>query len=75
MIYVCMMGAFKRGRYELVVWALLNPLYWIMHSMAAYKALWQLVTRPYYWEKTAHGISSLTTPPAPAVGQPGLGLD
>jgi len=66
MIYVCMMGAFKRGRHELVLWALLNPLYWIMHSLAAYKALWQLATRPHYWEKTAHGISSFTAVPRQA---------
>jgi cellulose synthase/poly-beta-1,6-N-acetylglucosamine synthase-like glycosyltransferase len=64
MIYVCMMGAFKRRRYELVLWALLNPVYWVLHSIAAYKALWQLITRPHYWEKTAHGISRVGAPAA-----------
>ncbi|MBM6404436.1 glycosyltransferase [Phycicoccus sp. CSK15P-2] len=59
MIYVSMMGAFKRRRYRLVPWALLNPLYWLLHSVASYKALWQLVTRPHYWEKTDHGLSAL----------------
>ena len=63
MIYVSMMGAFKRGRYRLAVWALLNPIYWLLHSVAAYKALWQLVTRPHHWEKTAHGLSTVTPPP------------
>ena len=57
MIYVSMMGAFKRRRYPLVLWALLNPVYWLLHSAAAYKALWQLVTKPHYWEKTVHGLS------------------
>lgn len=57
MIYVSMMGAFKRRRYPLVLWALLNPLYWLLHSAAAYKALWQLITKPHYWEKTLHGLS------------------
>jgi glycosyltransferase XagB len=71
MIYVCMMGAFKRHRYRLVLWALLNPFYWIMHSIAAYKALWQLATRPHYWEKTVHGISSVASSPVPAVVSPG----
>jgi glycosyltransferase XagB len=75
MIYVCMMGAFKRGRHELVLWALLNPLYWILHSLAAYKALWQLATRPHYWEKTAHGISSLTAASHPATVPIGIGTD
>ncbi len=58
MVYLSMMGAFKRRRYHLVPWAMLNPLYWILHSIAAYKAAWQLVTKPHYWEKTDHGISS-----------------
>jgi cellulose synthase/poly-beta-1,6-N-acetylglucosamine synthase-like glycosyltransferase len=75
MIYVCMMGAFKRENYALVGWALLNPLYWILHSVAAYKALWQLATRPYYWEKTAHGISSLAPAPVPAPRNPSLDMD
>jgi cellulose synthase/poly-beta-1,6-N-acetylglucosamine synthase-like glycosyltransferase len=57
MIWVSMMGAFRRRRHWLVVWALLNPLYWLMHSIAAYKALFQLITRPHYWEKTTHGLT------------------
>jgi cellulose synthase/poly-beta-1,6-N-acetylglucosamine synthase-like glycosyltransferase len=63
MIYVCMMGAFKRHRYRLVPWALLNPAYWVLPSIASYKALWQLVARPHYWEKTTHGISKLAGDP------------
>lgn len=58
MVYVTMMGAFKRRRYRLVPWAMLNPVYWLMHSISSYKALWQLITRPHYWEKTTHGLSS-----------------
>jgi hypothetical protein len=57
MIYVSMMGVFKRKRYSLVLWALLNPLYWLLHSLAAYKALWQLIVKPHYWEKTEHGLT------------------
>ena len=75
MIYVAMMGAFKRERYDLVLWALLNPLYWILHSIASYKALWQLITRPHYWEKTNHGISSYATPAVPAVVHPRVSMD
>jgi hypothetical protein len=57
MIYVSMMGAFKRRRYSLVLWSLMNPVYWLLHSVASYKALWQLITKPHYWEKTVHGLS------------------
>lgn len=60
MVYVSMMGAFKRRRYRLVLWGLANPVYWLLHAVAAYKALWQLVTRPHYWEKTAHGLTGVT---------------
>ena len=59
MIYVSMMGAFRRRRYRLAVWALLNPLYWLLHSLAAYKAVWQLIRKPHYWEKTVHGLSTV----------------
>jgi cellulose synthase/poly-beta-1,6-N-acetylglucosamine synthase-like glycosyltransferase len=58
MIYVSMMGVFKRRRYRLVLWALANPFYWLLHSIAAYKALWQLIVKPHYWEKTEHGLTS-----------------
>jgi cellulose synthase/poly-beta-1,6-N-acetylglucosamine synthase-like glycosyltransferase len=71
MVYVSMMGAFLRKRYGLVIWALLNPVYWLMHSIASYKALWQLITRPHYWEKTNHGISTLSAAPAAAVPDAG----
>jgi cellulose synthase/poly-beta-1,6-N-acetylglucosamine synthase-like glycosyltransferase len=69
MVYVSMMGAFKRRRYALVAWALLNPLYWLLHSFAAYKAVWQLIRKPHYWEKTVHGLSP-THAPAGATAAP-----
>ncbi|MDW8186387.1 MAG: glycosyl transferase, partial [Anaerolineae bacterium] len=56
-IYLMMLAAFKRRLYRLVPYALLNPLYWLLHSRAAYMALYQLFTRPFYWEKTLHGLS------------------
>ena len=58
MIYLSMMGPYKRGTFHLVLWALLNPLYWLLHSIAAYKGLWQLLTKPHYWEKTEHGLTT-----------------
>ena len=33
------------------------PLYLILHSIASYKALWQLIFRPHFWEKTTHGLA------------------
>ncbi|MEO5825003.1 MAG: glycosyltransferase family 2 protein [Gemmatimonadales bacterium] len=56
-IYVNMFAVFKRRLHVLVLFSLLNPFYWILHSIAALKALGQLFTRPYYWEKTRHGLT------------------
>jgi cellulose synthase/poly-beta-1,6-N-acetylglucosamine synthase-like glycosyltransferase len=58
MVYLSMMGPYKRGTFELILWAILNPIYWILHSIASYKGLWQLLTRPHYWEKTEHGLTN-----------------
>jgi cellulose synthase/poly-beta-1,6-N-acetylglucosamine synthase-like glycosyltransferase len=57
-IYLGLLGGFKRRNYRLVPFALLAPLYWLLHSVASYKAVWQLLTNPFYWEKTQHGLSS-----------------
>lgn len=35
----------------------LMPLYWLAMSLAAFRALVHYVTKPFHWEKTAHGIS------------------
>jgi len=47
----------SRKYYNLIPYAILNPFYWILHSISSYKALWQLLFKPSYWEKTTHGIS------------------
>lgn len=60
MIYFFMMGAYKRGYYRLLFYALTAPAYWALMSIAAYKGLWQLIHNPFYWEKTQHGISRHT---------------
>lgn len=44
----------RRGRTELALHTLLMPVYWLLISAAAYRALWQLVAAPYLWEKTRH---------------------
>ncbi|WP_454916641.1 glycosyltransferase family 2 protein [Xanthobacter sediminis] len=41
------------------------PLYWLLLSLAAWRAVTELVRRPYHWEKTAHGISRRRRAPPP----------
>ena len=60
MILLSMLAATKRKNYWLLPSALTMPAYWLLQAVAAYKALFQLIVRPFYWEKTAHGISKFT---------------
>jgi cellulose synthase/poly-beta-1,6-N-acetylglucosamine synthase-like glycosyltransferase len=47
----------------LVLAAVLVPVYWVMMSIAAMKAIWQLVITPSFWEKTTHGLHRDTGSP------------
>ena len=52
----------RRRRWRLAASALLMPLYWLLISVAAYRALAQLVTAPYRWEKTEHKARTPASP-------------
>jgi glycosyltransferase XagB len=56
-VYLSMYGLLQRQRYDLVPLMLLSPLYWVLQSVAAWKALYQLITKPHYWEKTVHNLA------------------
>ncbi len=55
-IYNYMIGCAKREQWELIKYVYLVPLYWLMASIAACIALYQLIVKPHYWEKTLHGL-------------------
>lgn len=56
-IYIHMLGVYKRRYLSLIPYALTAPFYWCMLSIACYKGLYQLFMKPFYWEKTTHGLS------------------
>jgi len=56
-ISIAMLGVIPRKNYNLIPLALLSPVYWMLQSLAAYKGLWQLLMKPFYWEKTTHGLT------------------
>lgn len=58
-VYMSVLAVFRRRYYDLTFWAFLVPFYWVLHSIAAYRALVMLVRNPYHWEKTTHGLSDL----------------
>jgi cellulose synthase/poly-beta-1,6-N-acetylglucosamine synthase-like glycosyltransferase len=55
-----LLGAIGLARRKLLgsAWVLLlMPVYWLLLSVAAWRALYQLVRSPYRWEKTEHGLA------------------
>jgi len=36
----------------------LTSLHWICLSIAAWRAVWQFIWKPYHWEKTEHGVAA-----------------
>ncbi|MGO8957334.1 MAG: glycosyltransferase family 2 protein [Streptosporangiaceae bacterium] len=58
MIEAMMAGCMARGLHRGLRSMLLVPVYWALMSVAAYKALLQLLrpSRRHYWELTAHGL-------------------
>jgi cellulose synthase/poly-beta-1,6-N-acetylglucosamine synthase-like glycosyltransferase len=69
-VYLNMISALYHASPSLMLCAVLSPLYWTMMSIAAVKALWQLIVAPSFWEKTVHGLGGSVTVPAsrPASG-------
>ena len=57
-VYLSAIAPIKRRRFALIPWGLTVFGYWVLTSIAGYKALGQLLRNPFYWEKTQHGISS-----------------
>jgi cellulose synthase/poly-beta-1,6-N-acetylglucosamine synthase-like glycosyltransferase len=56
--YLTVLTARNTKSSGLIMAAVLVPLYWIMMSIAATKAAWQLVVTPSFWEKTVHGLTA-----------------
>ncbi len=55
-LYYFMIGAAKREQWSLIKYIFLTPFYWLMISIAGCIALYQLLFKPHYWEKTIHGF-------------------
>lgn len=55
-LYYYMIGCAKREQYSLIKYAFLTPFYWLMMSIAAWRALIEIVRHPHYWDKTKHGF-------------------
>jgi len=63
--YYYMIGCARRQQWHLIKYVFLIPIYWLMGSVSALIALYQLVVKPHYWEKTNHGFASIKIPHIP----------
>jgi cellulose synthase/poly-beta-1,6-N-acetylglucosamine synthase-like glycosyltransferase len=61
-LYVSVIAIRVRRRPDLLLAVTLSPLYWALMSIAAIRALAQLLVAPSFWEKSVHGLD-----PTPAV--------
>jgi hypothetical protein len=50
-------GLARRRMFGIAGTLLATPLYWLLLSLAAWRALMQFLFSPYKWEKTEHGLA------------------
>ncbi|MRH20819.1 glycosyltransferase [Rhodovulum strictum] len=50
------MGLERAGKRGLIPWLPTLHLYCPLAAIASYKALWEMAVRPFYWDKTRHGL-------------------
>jgi len=49
--------ALRRSGHRIpALWVPTLQLYFPLAALAAYKGLWEMIVRPYYWDKTNHGL-------------------
>lgn len=53
-IIIHLYAAIKTGKFFLIPYAIFIPLYWVLISIGCWKGTIQLITKPFYWEKTVH---------------------
>lgn len=56
-IVLALMGCIKRRHYDLLKWMIFYPVYSLLLSLSSSLALYQIITKPHYWEKTDHGLT------------------
>ena len=59
MLTIAAVAARDSGRPRLVGSVLMLPFYWPLGAVAAYRAIAEVFTRPFYWHKTEHGVGEI----------------
>jgi hypothetical protein len=61
-ITVSAVAVTSAGKRDLIKWTPTLHLYFPLAALAAYKGIFELATKPFYWDKTSHGIFAQTQP-------------
>ena len=70
-ILIVCYAAHRAGKLKLALWAPAFQIYFPLATLAAYKGLAEMVNRPFFWDKTEHGlhaapvVAKATPPPQP----------
>lgn len=62
-VHVCL----RAGRRDLLAAATTMPVAWLLHSIAAWRAVYDLIVRPFHWAKTTHGQALIDRLPSPPI--------
>lgn len=46
--------------YDNIIPAISFPFYWLLHYIASFYAVYELIKKPHHWNKTEHGLSIYT---------------
>lgn len=67
---IAALAAWRAGQPKLALWAPVLQVYFPLATVAVWRALWQVLRRPFHWDKTRHGIftpaGSFSGPPPPS---------
>jgi glycosyltransferase involved in cell wall biosynthesis len=69
-----MIGLAHRRQWGVIKYVFLIPVYWMMTSVSAVIAFYQLVVKPHHWEKTEHGLHLPGAKPAKQKIQPEIDI-
>src|SRR6266568_3047987 len=69
-LYTYMIAVAKLKQWDITKYIFLIPIYWLLMSTAAMIALYQLIFKPHYWEKTIHGFHLIKQKQTATVVQP-----
>lgn len=58
-MFMYIVACVRLKKTRLIPASLLMPFYWALISVASWRGIIQLVHKPFYWDKTSHGVSKI----------------